>query len=249
MSSVQISWDNRWALAPDQEQCCSICFAKKCFHFLYVPFPLKSLGLILSIFLKVPSFLSWGTVAVALFYNLLIPMYSSWKLQWSSITHVCINYWNPFSPCKNGLKSTAGQVCWKYIDCSNTRRWPMNMVVGGERRNKASQMWIVSVVINMFKQTHFVTFFSFGQYILEFELREGSLSKLFLLNIYILLQVIIPYMEVLFKALTISCVKDTQWMWISTRMRSHFPSGVICSTWFTCLAILTLHFEGCLCCT
>jgi hypothetical protein len=28
----------------------------------------------------------------------------------------------------------------------------MNMVVGGERRNKASQMWIVSVVINMFKQ-------------------------------------------------------------------------------------------------
>lgn len=30
---------------------------------------------------------------------------------------------------------------------------PMNMVVGGERGNKASQMWIVSVVINMLKQT------------------------------------------------------------------------------------------------
>lgn len=109
MSSVHISWDNWRALAPDQEQGCSICFAKKCFHFLYVPFPLKSLGLILSIFLKVPSFLSWGTVAVALFYNLLIPMYSSWKLQWSSITHVCINYWNPFSPCKNGLKVLLGK--------------------------------------------------------------------------------------------------------------------------------------------
>lgn len=51
----------------------------------------------------------------------------------------------------------------------------------------------------MFKQTHFVTFFPFGRYILEFELHEDSLSKLFLLNIYILLQVIIPYREVLFK--------------------------------------------------
>lgn len=61
-------------------------------------------------FFKVPPFLSWGTVAVALFYNLVIPMYSSWKSQWASITHVCINYWNPFSP-KNGLK----KYCWASV--------------------------------------------------------------------------------------------------------------------------------------
>lgn len=35
----------------------------------------------------------------------------------------------------------------------------MNMVVGGERGNKASQMWIVSVVINMLKQAN--CYFSF----------------------------------------------------------------------------------------
>jgi hypothetical protein len=29
---------------------------------------------------------------------------------------------------------------------------PMNMAVEGDRRNKGSQMWIVSVVINTFKQ-------------------------------------------------------------------------------------------------
>lgn len=60
----------------------------------------------------------------------------------------------------------------------------MNMVVGGKRGNKASQMWIVSVVINMLKQTKLLFFFFFGQCILEFELPGGSLSELFLLNIY-----------------------------------------------------------------
>lgn len=60
----------------------------------------------------------------------------------------------------------------------------MNMVVGGERGNKASQMWIVPVVINMLKQTKIVIFLFFGQCILEFELPGDSFSELFLLNIY-----------------------------------------------------------------
>lgn len=60
----------------------------------------------------------------------------------------------------------------------------MNMVVGGERGNKASRMWIVSVVINMLKQIKCYFSFPFVKCILEFELPGDSLSELFLLNIY-----------------------------------------------------------------
>lgn len=101
------------------------------FHSLWSP-----LAWFYPFFLKVPPFLFSGTVAVALFYNLLIPMYSSWKLQWLSITHVCINYWNPFSPCKNGLKVLLGRCAERTLTAQIRGSGPMNMDVGGEREQR-----------------------------------------------------------------------------------------------------------------
>lgn len=44
-------------LAPDQEQCFSICFAEKCFSFPVCSISSEILDLILSIFFKAPLFL------------------------------------------------------------------------------------------------------------------------------------------------------------------------------------------------
>lgn len=107
-------------------------------HFPCVPFPSEILDLILSIFLRL-LFLSF--LKALLLWHFSITFSFLCTVAWIAVIEhnplVCINYWDPFAPCKNGLKSTAGHVCWKYTDGSHRRKWPDEHGCGRGKRKRS----------------------------------------------------------------------------------------------------------------